>query len=334
MPDNQTPNRGYQLPHKDNDIEYDVARIIAAITGIDLDIAAAIVATAGKADSVHGHVIADTTGLQGALNAKQDAADKGEANGYAALDATGKVPVAQLPAAIFGALSYQGTWNATTNTPTIPAASAANKGHYYKVATAGTTTVGGFNDWAVGDWLVSNGTVWDKVDNTELVSSVAGLVGAISAAALKTALAIALADVSGLVTALGGKSDTSHVHAAAVAAGASGFMTGADKTKLNGIAAGATNSPAPDYGAGNAALAFGAVGTYAWLIPQGLGAVALPGGTTVAGSMLISAGVMNSSPLTISSSGAVMSGTWRSMGASARGAASTGTVASLFLRIS
>jgi hypothetical protein len=50
------------------------------------------------APSAHSHAIADTTGLTAALAAKQASAEKGAANGYAALDATGKVPAAQLPA--------------------------------------------------------------------------------------------------------------------------------------------------------------------------------------------------------------------------------------------
>ena len=45
--------------------------------------------------------------------------DAGVPNGVATLDAGGKVPVSELPAAVLGALSYQGTWNASTNTPTL-----------------------------------------------------------------------------------------------------------------------------------------------------------------------------------------------------------------------
>ena len=107
------------------------------------------------------------------------ATEKGAVNGVATLDSTGKVPSAQLPASILGAVNYQGVWNASTNTPTIPAASSSNKGYYYKVSTAGTTTVDGVSEWAVGDWITSNGTTWDKTDNTETVSSVAGRTGAI-----------------------------------------------------------------------------------------------------------------------------------------------------------
>lgn len=104
----------------------------------------------------------------------------GANNGIATLDSGGKVPTSQLPSAVLGGLNYQGTWNASTNSPAIPAASSGNKGYYYKVATAGTTNVSGITDWQVGDWIVSNGTAWDKVDNSELVSSVAGKTGAVT----------------------------------------------------------------------------------------------------------------------------------------------------------
>lgn len=187
--ENSTPNRGYLLPYATNDLIDDVLRIIAAITGIDLDVATLLTAVAGKAAAEHAHIIANTTGLQAALDSKQGLDEKGQANGFAALDATGKVPTSQLPAAVLGALSYQGVWNANTNTPTIPAASAANKGHFYKVTTSGSTNVSGETDWKVGDWIVSNGATWDKADHTDQVVSVAGLMGAITATALVAALA-------------------------------------------------------------------------------------------------------------------------------------------------
>jgi len=103
----------------------------------------------------------------------------GSANGVATLDGTGKVPTSQLPAAVLGAVAYQGAWNATTNSPTIPAAASGNLGHYYKVATAGSTDIDGITDWKVGDWIVSNGSTWDKIDNTDQVTSVAGRQGAV-----------------------------------------------------------------------------------------------------------------------------------------------------------
>lgn len=51
----------------------------------------------------------------------------------------------------------------------------------------------------------------------------------------------AQSDISGLATALSGKSDTSHSHAA-VTTSANGFMSSADKTKLDGIATGANKT--------------------------------------------------------------------------------------------
>ena len=115
---------------------------------------------------------------------------RGVANGVATLDATGIIHTAQLPDAVKGTVRYIANWNANTNSPTIPAASAANKGQYYIVLTAGTTNIDGVAEWAVGDWIISNGATWTKVDNSEAVISVAGLNGVVSAAALKAALGL------------------------------------------------------------------------------------------------------------------------------------------------
>jgi hypothetical protein len=103
---------------------------------------------------------------------------KGAALGVATLDAGGKVPVSELPAAVLGALSYQGTWDASTNTPTLTS-SVGTKGYYYVVSVAGSTNLNGITDWLVGDWAVYNGSIWQKVDNTETVTSVNGQTGAV-----------------------------------------------------------------------------------------------------------------------------------------------------------
>ena len=104
--------------------------------------------------------------------------EKGVANGVATLDGGGTVPVSQLPAAVLGALSYQGTWNASTNTPTLTS-SVGTKGYYYVVNVAGSTNLNGITDWLVGDWAVFNGSVWQKVDNTDAVTSVNGYTGTV-----------------------------------------------------------------------------------------------------------------------------------------------------------
>lgn len=104
--------------------------------------------------------------------------DAGVANGVATLDGSGTVPISQLPAAVLGALSYQGTWNASTNTPTLTS-SVGTKGYYYVVSVAGTTNLNGITDWQIGDWAVYNGTAWQKIDNTDSVTSVNGFTGAV-----------------------------------------------------------------------------------------------------------------------------------------------------------
>ena len=81
-------------------------------------------------------------------------------------------------ASITGTLSYQGTWNASTNTPTL-ASSTGTKNYYYVVATAGSTNLDGITDWQIGDWLLFNGSVWQKIDTTDQVTSVAGKTGAV-----------------------------------------------------------------------------------------------------------------------------------------------------------
>ena len=105
-------------------------------------------------------------------------ATKGVANGVASLDGSCTVPVSQLPAAVLGALSYQGTWNASTNSPTLTS-SVGTKGYYYVVNVAGSTNLNGITDWQVGDWAVYNGSAWQKIDNTDAVTSVNGYTGTV-----------------------------------------------------------------------------------------------------------------------------------------------------------
>jgi hypothetical protein len=41
------------------------------------------------------------------------------------------------------------------------------QGYYYVVDVAGTTNLNGITDWQVGDWAIFNGSIWQKVDNTD-----------------------------------------------------------------------------------------------------------------------------------------------------------------------
>jgi len=79
---------------------------------------------------------------------------------------------------LIGALNYKGTWNASTNTPTLTS-SVGTKGDYYVVSVAGNTNLNGITDWQVNDWAIFNGSVWEKVDNTDLVTSVNGQTGTV-----------------------------------------------------------------------------------------------------------------------------------------------------------
>lgn len=119
--------------------------------------------------------LADVDGLVAALDAKVDDTEKGAALGVAELDSGGKVPLTQIPDSVLGQVEYQGTWDGSTNTPTLvdPPAS-STKGHYHVVSVAGTFAGITF---AVGDWIISNGSAWEKVDNTDAVMTVFGRLG-------------------------------------------------------------------------------------------------------------------------------------------------------------
>jgi hypothetical protein len=161
--------------------------------------------------------ISEVTGLQAALDAKVDDSQVGAINGVAPLGVDGKVPAINLPLSD----SYLGTWNATTNTPTI-VSSTGTQGQYYEVTVGGSTTIDGISSWAIGDKIKFNGTVWQKIPNTSAVSSVNGQTGAV---------VLTNTDV--------GAAATSHTHSNATTSVA-GFMSNTDKTKLDGISAGAT----------------------------------------------------------------------------------------------
>jgi hypothetical protein len=76
-----------------------------------------------------------------------------------------------------GQVNYKGTWSAAANSPTlVDPPAATSKGDYYVVSAAGTQFSISF---AVGDWIISNGTAWEKVDLTDAVSSVFGRTGAV-----------------------------------------------------------------------------------------------------------------------------------------------------------
>ena len=132
-------------------------------------------ATLGQVNTAISNLEADIDIL---LDLKVDKTSVGAANGVASLDSGGKVPLSQIPDSIIGQVQYMGTWNAFTNTPTLNPIVPEERGHYYVVSAAG---VFGGVDYQIGDWIISNGVIWEKVDNTDAVTSVFGRIGAILA---------------------------------------------------------------------------------------------------------------------------------------------------------
>lgn len=81
-----------------------------------------------------------------------------------------------IPAPIY----FAGTWDASTNTPTLANTDVGMEGALYRVNVAGTVDFGaGPITFAVGDNVVNNGTVWLKWDHSDQVESVNGQTGAV-----------------------------------------------------------------------------------------------------------------------------------------------------------
>lgn len=64
---------------------------------------------------------------------------------------------------VFTGLDFQGSWNASTNSPAL-ASSVGTNGEFYIVSVAGTTDLNGITNWGIGDWAIFNGTAWQRVE--------------------------------------------------------------------------------------------------------------------------------------------------------------------------
>lgn len=104
-------------------------------------------------------------------------ANSGVALGYCPLDAGVKIPLIYLPT---GAEVYLGTWDASANTPTLSNSTAPASGRNYRVSVAGSVDFGaGSIPFLVGDEVISNGTIWQKIGSSNTVASVNGLLGVV-----------------------------------------------------------------------------------------------------------------------------------------------------------
>jgi hypothetical protein len=143
-----------------------------------------------------------------------------------------------------GGLSYQGTWNASTNSPTL-ASSTGTNGYYYIVGTSGSTNLNGITDWVIGDWLLFNGTVWQKIDQTNLVTSVNGQTGAVSVGTVTSVSALTLGttgtDLSSTV-ANGTTTPTITLNVPTASATNRGVLSSADWTTFNNKGSGTVTS--------------------------------------------------------------------------------------------
>jgi len=143
-----------------------------------------------------------------------------------------------------GGLSYQGTWNASTNSPTL-ASSTGTNGYYYIVGTSGSTNLNGITDWVIGDWLLFNGTVWQKIDQTNLVTSVNGQTGAVSVGTVTSVSALTLGttgtDLSSTV-ANGTTTPTITLNVPTASATNRGVLSSSDWTTFNNKGSGTVTS--------------------------------------------------------------------------------------------
>ena len=79
------------------------------------------------------------------------------------------------------ALNYKGIWDADANSPTLGDSGLNGVlNDFYVIGTAGTTSIDGVASWAVGDWIIHNGSIWQKIPNANTVTSVASKVGAVT----------------------------------------------------------------------------------------------------------------------------------------------------------
>ena len=161
---------------------------------------------------------------------------KGKASGVASLDSNSKIITSQLPDYLLGQVMYGGNASTVATTTTIsPSDSLKTKKNItatsISIVDSATSTTANTYGWQnmegvyficqasgtfagvsfeTGDWIISTGAKWEKIDNTDAVKSVNGQIGDVNltrvneagtADKLKTARTIALkGDATGSAT--------------------------------------------------------------------------------------------------------------------------------------
>jgi hypothetical protein len=101
-------------------------------------------------------------------------------------------------------MEYKGTWDASTNTPTL-ADGVGDTGDVYRVSDDGTQDLGsGSIDYGVGDYIIYNGSIWERSGTSDGVVSVAGKTGVVT---------LEIADVDTLQGALDAKASVASLDA-------------------------------------------------------------------------------------------------------------------------
>ncbi len=190
--------------------------LIADISGLQAELN-------GKAAASHSHSIADVGSLQGALDAKQDAAGKGQPNGFASLGSDGKVPGSQLPpssggmTALVQDTSPQLGGNLNMNGHSIASVTPTEMSYVHGVTAAVQTQIDG-----KAPLSHDHSGVYEPVDSSILrQANLAGSGSAMTPARSDhnhgtTYAALShvhlIADTTGLQTALDGKAAVGHTH--------------------------------------------------------------------------------------------------------------------------
>jgi plastocyanin len=95
----------------------------------------------------------------------------GQANGVATLGSDGKLTAGQIPSSLTGAVVFKGTWNASTNTPTL-ADGSGTAGWQYAVSVGGTRNLGSGNiTFVAGDYVIYNGTIWQQIPSSTIAAA-------------------------------------------------------------------------------------------------------------------------------------------------------------------
>lgn len=228
----------------------------------------------GKAPASHTHTQNDVTGLTAALNGKADASHTHNvatttSNGYMSSSDKTKLDGVETGAnktVIDTALSSTSVNPVQNKVINSALAGKANTSHTHTLDDVSETT--NKKVMTATERTKLSGIATGANNYTHPASHPATMITGLASVATSgsyddltdkptsmspTAHTHAQSDITGLATALNGKSDTTHTHSVATTT-ANGFMSSTDKSKLNGIATGANKYTHPSYTAKSSGL--------------------------------------------------------------------------------